>query len=80
MDNDTHSREEPVPVDLREMLNEVQLLALKRIEDFGWELRFIRTPLLEDIVPVVVNHQGEKFGVLEEDGRINTLDDLLMSK
>jgi hypothetical protein len=80
MDNDRHIRDEPVPVDLKEMLNETQLLALKRIEEFGWELHFIRVPLFEDIVPVVVNHQGEKFGVLEVDGRINTIHELLVKK
>ena len=52
-------------------LNESQVLALKQIERFGWELHFVRKPLFQDIIPVVISADKGSIGVLEEDGRIN---------
>lgn len=61
----------PVPDRGIEMLNEMQRLALFRIESFGWQLHFIRRPLFQEPVAVVIDNAGQKIGVLEEDGRIN---------
>jgi hypothetical protein len=47
-----------LPADVFYYLNEVQRLALHSLENFGWELAFIRRPLF---VPPV----------LEEDGSVN---------
>lgn len=75
---DNRNREVPVPDNLADYLNEDQMRALRRVEEFGWELRFIRRPLFQKIVPVVVSHDGERYGVLEEDGSINMQPDLVI--
>ena len=56
--SDKRNSEIPVPDNLSEYLNDAQLHSLKRVEEFGWHLAFIRRPLFQDIVPVVVNDDG----------------------
>lgn len=60
-----------IPGDLQERLTELQLLAVRRIEDFGWDLKFVRRENLKEPIVVVTNHAGESYGVLEADGRLN---------
>ncbi|MEE9423196.1 MAG: hypothetical protein V3V50_08570 [Gammaproteobacteria bacterium] len=71
MDKDKRKGEEPVPDNAIEMLNQLQILALRRLEGYGWRLQFIRRPLFQDVVAVMTDGEGNKIGVLEEDGRIN---------
>jgi hypothetical protein len=71
METEKRRGDNPVPDQGIEMLTELQRLALLRIEGFGWRLHFIRRPLFQDPVAVVVDGAGQKIGVLEEDGRIN---------
>ena len=66
--------------DRQDKLTELQRLALLRIEGFGWRLHFIRRPLFQDPVAVVVDGAGQKIGVLEEDGRINMDPDIKVRK
>ena len=75
---DKRNCEVPVPDNLGDYLNEAQMQSLRWVEDFGWRLAFIRRPLFMDVVPVVVSDDGRKFGVLQEDGSINTQHDLLI--
>ena len=76
METDKRKGDKPVPDNAAEMLNQLQLLALHKIEGFGWRLEFIRRPLFQDIVAVVVDSGGKKIGVLEEDGEINMNPDI----
>lgn len=71
MEHDKRSGKEPVPHNAAKMLNELQNLALKQLEGFGWRLHFIRRPLFQELVVVVTDSTGEKMGILEEDGSIN---------
>lgn len=71
MDREKRKGELPVPENAAEMLNRLQVLALRQMENFGWRLQFIRRPLFQDPVAVVVDGNGVKIGILEEDGRIN---------
>ena len=66
----------PVPEKLEEALNEAQLHTLKRMESFGWELKFIRRPLFQDVLPVLIHLDSNKFGVLGEDGALDMHRDL----
>lgn len=66
----------PVPEDLEETLNEAQLHTLRRMENFGWVLNFIRRPLFQDVLPVLLHLDSNKIGVLEEDGTLNMQRDL----
>ena len=66
----------PVPEILEEALNEAQIHTLKRMENFGWELKFIRRPLFQDVLPVLIHLDNNKFGVLNEDGTLDMSRDL----
>ena len=71
MDKDKRKGEKPIPDNLESLLNEAQLKALRGIRHFGWSLIFVRRPMFQDPVPVVVNADGDKYGVLEKDGKVN---------
>jgi len=66
----------PVPENIEETLNEAQIHTLRRMENFGWELKFIRRPLFQDVLPVLLHLDSNKTGVLEEDGTLNMQRDL----
>jgi len=68
----------PVPDNLEDYLNEHQLHTLHKVENFGWHLLFVRRPLFQDVVPVVVSADGTKHGIIEEDGNLNMQHDLLI--
>ncbi len=71
MGKEKRKGEWPIPDNLEDVLNAMQLIALSEIEAFGWELRFVRRPLFQEAVPVVFSGDGDQIGVLEEDGRLN---------
>jgi hypothetical protein len=64
------SGQAPVPQNLRDILNDQQLTSLRQIENFGWQLHFVRRPLFQDPLVVIVSAEGDRFGTLEADGRI----------
>lgn len=59
------------PEALREGLTAAQAKALETLEQFGWTLRFVRRPMFMDPVPVAFDRDGEKWVVIEPDGRLN---------
>ena len=61
----------PVPDNLAELLNQKQMRVLRQIEKFGWQLQFVRRPLFQDPIPFILSPKGDKFAILERDGRIN---------
>ena len=62
---------EPVPHNLSELLTELQRTSLRRIENFGWQIKFIRRPRFQPPVVDVENTTGMNIGILEEDGGVN---------
>lgn len=76
MDKEKRKGEAPIPEHVKDYLNAEQLRELHKIEGFGWRLHFIRRPLFQDPVVVVMNPEGNAIGVLEEDGRINLQPDI----
>jgi hypothetical protein len=50
------------------------------MENYGWELNFIRRPLFQDVLPVLLHLDSNKIGVLEEDGTLNMQRDLNLRK
>lgn len=56
---------------LKRELNDDQRLTLAELEGFGWELKFVRRPLFQDSVPVVLDSQRRTFAVIEPDGTLN---------
>jgi len=61
----------PQQAALRRELNEAQILTLVGLENFGWELKFVRRPMFQSSVPVVFDSDRKKYAVLETDGTLN---------
>ena len=61
----------PIPINMKNYLNDAQLAELRSIEKFGWSLKYIRRPLFQELVVVVANPDGRSIGVLEDDGALN---------
>jgi hypothetical protein len=56
---------------LRRELNEAQQLTLAGLEQFGWELKFVRRPMFQAPVPIVFDGDRRKYAILEPDGTLN---------
>lgn len=56
---------------LRAQLNEAQRQTLSELERFGWEIRFVRRPLFQDPIPVVVDGDRKSFAVLTPAGELD---------
>ncbi len=56
---------------LRAGLMPAQLAVLQTMEQFGWQLRFVRRPMFQSPVPILFSRDGSRFVVLEADGGIN---------
>ncbi len=76
MDKEQRKGMNPVPDNIEELLNEAQLRTLLGIRQFGWELFFVRRPLFQDAIPVLINRDANKTIVLEVNGSINENPDI----
>lgn len=59
------------PAALRAGLTPAQLHALETLEQFRWTLKFVRRPMFQDPVPVVVDRDGKRHAVLRADGSLD---------
>lgn len=64
-------REAETTAGLRAGLTPAQLAALPTLELFQWTLHFVRRPMFQAPVPVLVAPDGARFVVVEADGSIN---------
>lgn len=55
---------------LRAQLNEAQRLTLAELERFGWEIQFVRRPLFQDPVPVLLDGDRKHYAVLTPEGEV----------
>ena len=76
METERRSEGNQVPESLDDVLNEAQLLTLSKMEGFGWMLAFIRRPVFQDIVPVLLHPDNGISGTLEDDGTFNARPDI----
>lgn len=56
---------------LKRDLNEAQRVTLTGLEQFGWELKFVRRKQFQQPVAVVFDGERKNFAVLEPDGSLN---------
>lgn len=61
---------------LDDILNEAQLVTLNNMEGFGWSLAFVRKPLFQEVVPVLLHLDNDKLGTLDQDGKLNVQPDI----
>lgn len=76
MERERRKGVDPVPGDTNQFLTELQQMALRRFEGFGWHIKFIRRPLFQDPVTVIYSAEANQQGVLEEDGQLNLEPDI----
>jgi ribosomal protein S2 len=57
--------------EMERLLNDEQLYTLRELERFGWDLKFVRHPPFQPVVPIVFDPDRAKFAVLEADGTLN---------
>ncbi len=62
--------------ELKRELNEDQLMTLRGLEQFGWELKFIRRPPFQAKVAVVFDGDRKSYGIIEADGTLNEKNEL----
>ncbi len=73
---DKRSGKTPVPLNLRSLLSEQQLMSVQQMTHFGWHLAFVRRDELSNPVVVVANGSENRFAVLSRDGVIDTSADV----
>jgi len=60
-----------VPADIRSQMTELQRHALANLEGFGWSMKFVRRPLFQEHIIVLVDPSGKQHAVLHDDGTID---------
>lgn len=71
MNRERRKGQAPIPSNLREILSLDQKLALKELENFGWEIDFVRRPLFQEPRVFVRNPTTGKLSVIEADGAVD---------
>ena len=56
---------------LKRDLNDAQLSTLQGLEQFGWELKFVRRKPFQPPIAVVFDGDRKNYAVLEADGSLN---------
>jgi hypothetical protein len=60
-----------IPEDVESRLTELQRHTLASLGGFGWSIKFVRRPLFQDQVIVLVDPSGKLHAVLRDDGSID---------
>lgn len=71
VDKERRSNGKPVSARLLRDLNEAQRMTLTSLEQFGWDLKFVRHPLFQPPIPIVWDPDHKRYAVLEPDGSLN---------
>jgi len=66
----------PIPDEIDTLLTSSQKEGLDQVTSFGWQLVFIRHPLLEDATVVVTPDGGETYARITLDGELEFDPDL----
>ncbi|MGB5200943.1 MAG: hypothetical protein WBR56_13680 [Sedimenticolaceae bacterium] len=60
-----------IPKDIKARLTELQRHVLAQLQGFGWSIKFVRRPLFQDQIVVLVDPSGNQHAILREDGSID---------
>jgi len=71
VDKERRSGQRELSSVLKRQLNDAQLMTLRGLEGFGWELKFIRRKPFQEPIAVIFDGDRKKFAVLEPDGALN---------
>jgi hypothetical protein len=70
VDMEKRKGDNPIPDNLKMVLNKSQRLALPGMELLGWELRFVRRDLFQEPVLIMHNSIENRMGILDAFGCI----------
>jgi hypothetical protein len=70
-DRERRKSEQELISALKRELNDDQRDTLAQLERFGWTLKFVRRPVFQDAVGVIMNPDTHTFAVIEPDGTLN---------
>ena len=70
-EGERRSQAHPTLKGLEAQLNLAQILTLRELEHFGWELKVVRMPMFEPPVAIVFDGSRTAYGVIESDGSLN---------
>jgi len=59
-----------IPKDIESRMTKLQRNTLAKLRGIEWSIQFVRRPLYEDQVIVLIDSSGEQHAVLQEDGSI----------
>ena len=63
--------EDPIPENYKELLTLDQIDALRKLESFGWALKYIRRPKFAPIEVVLLHGDQNSYALLSEDGELD---------
>ena len=66
----------PIPGNYMDFLNESQQVSVKKLEEFGWEVFFIRRSNLDNPITIMHDPNTDKTALIEQNGDINTSHDV----
>ena len=70
-DSERRGRMPPIPPGFEAMLNQDQKNALRNVENFGWQLAFVRRPVFEEPIFVVISPDQQRYAILDGDGEVD---------
>ena len=76
MDRDRRAGELQSRSEKERNLSDEQVNGLRKFEQFGWELLFVRQPHFEEPVPVMYDVDTGRYAVLDKDGTSNKVHNL----
>ncbi len=76
MEAEKRTGQPPVPPNYRNVLSPDQMMTLRQLENFGWEVAFVRRPSQHEKVIVVSSTAQRRIGVLDNDGQLNLEPDI----
>ena len=53
-----------------------QLVTLRELERFGWELKFVRRPPFQPPIPVIFDPDRKHYAVIKQDGTLDEAESL----
>lgn len=60
-----------VPPDLKDILSQEQMRTYHTMQGCGWRMYFVRRPLFQEPTVALINNEGTRVGVLEQEGHFD---------
>ena len=76
--SERRGRTPPIPSGFEAMLNQDQKNALRNVENFGWQMAFVRRPLFDEPIFVVASPDHQRYAILESNGEVNMTPDIVI--